>query len=55
MKMKLCKLLHFLGLDALLMKLLERLVAALNKKLSKMKEIFEGFLTCRQNDCECAL
>ncbi len=55
MKMKVLKLLHFFGLDALLIKLLEKLVSALNKKLSKTKEIFEGFLTCRQSDCGCAL
>lgn len=55
MKMKVLKLLHFFGLDALLIKLLEKLVSALNKKLSKTKEIFEGFLTCHQSDCGCAL
>ncbi len=55
MKMKMGKLLHFLGLDVLLIKLYERLVTALNKKLTKLKENFESFLTCHQSDCGCTL
>ena len=52
MKVKLCKVLHLLGLDALLIRLLEKLVTALNKKLSAIKGSFDYFLGCHQNHCE---
>lgn len=55
MKMKLCKVLHFFGLDVLLIKLFEKLVAALNKKLLALQEAFEDFLGPHQNCCECTL
>lgn len=46
MKMTLCKVLHFLGLDALWIRVLEWLAAALNKKLIAAKAKFHGFLGC---------
>ena len=56
MKKKLCKVLHIFGLDALLVRLLEKLVTALNKKLAAVKEDFKDFLDyCHQTTCECAL
>ena len=54
MKMKLCKVLHLFGLDALLVRLLEKLVTALNKKLTAAKEAFKDFLNdCHQTSCGC--
>ena len=56
MKKKLCKVLHIFGFDALLVRLLEKLVTALNKKLATVKEQFKDFLDyCHQTTCECAL
>jgi hypothetical protein len=53
MKMKLCKVLHLFGLDALLIRLLEKLVTALNKKLSALQAAFKDFLDSHQENCEC--
>ena len=56
MKKKLCKVLHIFGFDALLVRLLEKLVSALNKKLAAVKEQFKDFLDyCHQTTCGCAL
>ena len=55
MKMKLYKVLHLFGLDVLLIRLLEKLVNALNKKLSAVKESFDRFLGCHQENCECGV
>ena len=52
MKMKMCKGLHLFGLDVLLIRLFEKLVTALNKKLSAIKDTFDVFLGCHQADCE---
>ena len=46
MKMKLCKVLHLFGLDVLLIRIFEKLVTALNKKLSAIKGLFDEFLGC---------
>lgn len=55
MKLKLCKVLHLFGLDVLLIRLLEKLVTALNKKLSALKGVFDDFLGCHQTSCEQAV
>ena len=56
MKMKFYKVLHLFGLDALLIKLLEKLVTALNKKLDAAKAAFVDFLNdCHQSTCECVI
>lgn len=52
MKVKLYKVLHLFGLDTLLIRLLETLVTALNKKLSAIKSAFDYFLSCHQKDCK---
>ena len=53
MKMKLCKVLHLFGIDVLLIRMLEKLVTALNKKLSAIKDLFDKFLSRHQENCEC--
>ena len=53
MKMKLCKVLHLFGIDILLIRMLEKLVTALNKKLSAIKDLFDKFLSRHQENCEC--
>ncbi len=53
--MKLFKVLHFFGLDALLVRAFEKLVTALNKKLSAIKADFDYFLGCHQPCCEQAV
>ena len=55
MKLKLCKVLHLFSLDVLLIRLLEKLVTALNKKLSALKGVFDDFLGCHQTNCEQAV
>jgi hypothetical protein len=52
MKVKFCKVLHLFGLDVLLIRLLEKLVTALNKKLSAIKDVFDGFLNGHQTNDE---
>ena len=52
MKMKLCKVLHLFGIDVLLIRMLEKLVTALNKKLSAIKDLFDKLLGCHQENCE---
>ena len=46
MKIKLCKVLHLFGLDALLLKLFEKLLAGLNKKYTAFKAVCDCFLCC---------
>ena len=56
MKMKFYRVLHLFGLDALLIKALEKLVTALNKKLDEVKGTFVNFLNdCHQATCECVI
>lgn len=47
MKAKLLKVLHFLRVDVLLVRLLERLSASLTKKLNSFKAAVECFVCCR--------
>nr|MBR6778250.1 hypothetical protein [Clostridia bacterium] len=47
MKAKLLKVLHFLGLDVLLLGLLEKLAASLTKKHEALKTAVECFVCCR--------
>ena len=55
MKMKLCKVLHLFGLDVLLIRLLEKLVSALSKKLFTLQAAFKEFLGEHQENCECGI
>ncbi len=50
MKEKLLKLLHVVGLDVLLVRLLERLSASLTKKCAALKAAVERFVNCRIPD-----
>lgn len=47
MKAKLLKVLHFLGLDVLLLGLLEKLAACLTKKHEAFKSALDCFVCCR--------
>ena len=47
MKLKLLKVLHFLGLDVLLLGLLEKLAVCLTKKHEAFKTAVECFVCCR--------
>ena len=47
MKTKFLKVLHIFGLDALILRLFEKLLADLNKKFQALQEAFSGILCCQ--------
>ena len=54
MKAKIMKVLRFIGIDVLLMELVEKIALGLVKKLTRLADFASGYLTRAQQSSDCS-